>query len=283
MRRQFKTTDGITLSYAIDDFSDPWRKTETLLMLHSAMGSANRFYAMVPALARHYRVVRLDLRGHGESEVPPATSALTMDRLVEDVHELISELGVDAVHLLGNSAGGFVGQHLTFKYPELVKSLMLFGSSTGLKGTNATSWLPRVAREGLRPFIEDTIAYRFNLETTDPGLVEWFLDEIEKNDTEFVGRFITLMTQVDSTDRLSSIRCPTLLVIPGAEAESGIRNYEPMKTLIPRVEVRYSKGAAHNMMDSDPAKCAEEVLRFLSKSLFMHLDASKNLPESASF
>ena len=102
---------------------------QTLLLLHAAMGSSKRWYAAVPALCRHYRVVRMDLRGHGESQVPPADPPLTMDRLVQDVRELLDQLGCGAVHIVGNSAGGYVAQNLAMQSPERVRSLMLFGST----------------------------------------------------------------------------------------------------------------------------------------------------------
>src|SRR4051794_22060246 len=93
-----QTSDGNRIAYTVDDFSDPWRPKNTLLLLHAAMGSSKRWYAAVPALARHYRVVRMDLRGHGESQVPAAYQALTMDRLVADVQELLDELDCGMVH-----------------------------------------------------------------------------------------------------------------------------------------------------------------------------------------
>jgi 3-oxoadipate enol-lactonase len=61
----FTTSDGLRLAYDYDDFTDPWRPAPTVLLLHAAMGSARRYFAWVPHLARDYRVVRLDLRGHG--------------------------------------------------------------------------------------------------------------------------------------------------------------------------------------------------------------------------
>ncbi|MGH8432205.1 MAG: alpha/beta fold hydrolase, partial [Solimonas sp.] len=60
---KFAASDGLEFAYYLDDFSDPWRKADTILLLHSAMGSSHRFYGMVPALARRFKVVRLDLRG----------------------------------------------------------------------------------------------------------------------------------------------------------------------------------------------------------------------------
>src|SRR5207249_9635989 len=99
------------LAYYVDDFTDPWRRPPTLL-LHAAMGSARRYFAWVPHLARDWRVVRLDLRGHGNSPVPSADRPLVLDRLVADVGELLDHLGVDSAHIVGNSAGGYLGQQL---------------------------------------------------------------------------------------------------------------------------------------------------------------------------
>src|SRR6266700_3113947 len=85
----FTVSDAVRLGYCIDDFTDPWKKAPMLLLLHAAMGSARRYYAWVPLLSRHYRVVRMDLRGHGSSEIPSAGSDLTLERLVADVAELM--------------------------------------------------------------------------------------------------------------------------------------------------------------------------------------------------
>ena len=61
----FTTSDGLSLAYYIDDFTNPWAGAPTVLLLQAAMGSAQRYFGWIPTLSRHYRVVRLDLRGHG--------------------------------------------------------------------------------------------------------------------------------------------------------------------------------------------------------------------------
>src|SRR5579864_9613258 len=124
MHQTFQASDGNRIAYTIDDFTDPWRPASTLLLLHAAMGSSKRWYAAVPPLCRHYRVVRMDLRGHGESQVPSADPPLTMARLVQDVRELLDHLGLGAVHIVGNSAGGYVAQNLAMESPERVRSLL---------------------------------------------------------------------------------------------------------------------------------------------------------------
>lgn len=261
----FAASDGVRLAYAIDDFTDPWKKAPVLLLLHAAMGSMRRYYAWVPPLARHYRVVRLDLRGHGASQIPPSGQALTLERLVADVAELLDYLGVASAHIVGNSAGGYLGQQLAMTRGERVRSLMLFGSTPGLKRSQAPGWIPQIQAKGLRGFLAETIAERLPLAQVDPGLVEWFLDEAAKNDPAYIGRFVLLMASYDWSGELGRIRVPTLVVVPGAEPIGSIENYEPFRRLVPDVEMRVYEGAPHNICDAFPERCVGDVLDFLSR------------------
>jgi 3-oxoadipate enol-lactonase len=263
--QHFTASDGVKLAYTIDDFTDPWLQAPTLLLLHAAMGHSRRYYAWVPRLCRHYRVVRMDLRGHGQSAVPPAQPALAMERLVQDTAEMLDHLGLKSAHIVGNSAGGYVGQQLAMNRPERVRSLMLFGSTPGLKNSQAASWLPRVAKDGLRKFLADTISDRFPVDRTDPRHIEWFLDEAAKNDTAYIARFVGLMSSLEWSDQLHRITCPTLVVYPGAETVGSTHNYDAMRERIPDVEVIAYEGLPHNICDSVPDRCADDVLKFLAK------------------
>ena len=258
-------SDGIRLGYCIDDLTDPWKAAPVLLLLHAAMGSARRYYAWVPPLSRHYRVVRMDLRGHGSSQVPPADRELTLDRLVRDVIELMDHLDCANAHIVGNSAGGYLGQQLAMNHGERVRSLMLFGSTPGLKHSQAPSWIPQIQAKGLRAFLAETIADRLPLDQVDPGLVEWFLDEAAKNDPAYLGKFVLLMASYDWSDQLHRIHCPTLVVVPGAEPIGSTANYEPFRRHVRDVEMRVYEGAPHNICDAFPDRCAGDVLDFLGR------------------
>jgi 3-oxoadipate enol-lactonase len=264
-RGEFTSSDGVRFAYYVDDFTDPWKAPQTLLLLHAAMGHAKRWYAAVPTLCRHYRVLRLDLRGHGDSQVPPAESSLDMNRLVRDVREVLAHSGtVGPVHIVGNSAGGYIAQNLAMQSPEAVRSLMLFGSTPGLKESQAHTWLPRVAKEGLRNFLAATIEDRFP-PGHDPGHVRWFLDEAGKNDTAWIGRFVGLMTTLWWMDELHRIQCPTLLVVPGAETVGHAGNYQKMRERIPDAELISYPGLPHNICDIVPERCAADALVFLRR------------------
>jgi len=259
----FAASDGLSLAYYVDDFTDPWKSASTVLLLHAAMGSARRYFAWVPHLARDYRVVRLDLRGHGRSQVPSADQPLTLDRLGLDVAELLDHLGEGEAHVVGNSAGGYLGQQLAMTRPERVKSLCLFGSTPGLKNSQAPSWIPQIQAKGLRAFLAETIRDRLPADA-DPGLVTWFLDEAARNDPAYIGKFVLLMASYDWSEEVQRIRCPTLVVIPGGETVGSIANYEPFRKL-PDVEMRVYDGLPHNICDSVPDRCATDVRDFLRR------------------
>jgi pimeloyl-ACP methyl ester carboxylesterase len=262
MAQRFQASDGIRLAYDITDFTDSWRRPTTLILLHAAMGSARRWYAMIPPLCRHYRVVHMDLRGHGQSQVPPPDAPLTMARLVQDVRELMDHLECPRAHLVGNSAGGYVAQNLAMQSPERVMSLCLLGSTPGLKHSQARSWLPLIAANGLRRFLADTIADRFPA-GHDPGHIQWFLDEAAKNDPTYIARFIGLMTTLDWTAELETIACPTLLVAGGAETVGHVGAYETMRDRIPHATLILYEGLPHNVCDIVPERCAADVIQFL--------------------
>lgn len=265
MHDRLTVSDGCRVGYFVDDFTDPWTRPATLILLHAAMGHSGRWYAMVPALCRHYRVVRIDLRGHGTSDVPPADPPLSMDRLVQDVREVIDHLGCDDAHFVGNSAGGYVAQNLAMASPERVRTLSLFGSTPGLKNSQAREeWLPRVAKEGLRNFLAATIADRFP-PGHDAGHVAWFLDEAAKNDTAYIGRFVGLMTTLWWLEDLHRVTCPTLLVMPGAETVGPASTYEEMRRRIPDCRLVAYEGLPHNICDIVPERCAADVLNFLGE------------------
>jgi 3-oxoadipate enol-lactonase len=261
----FKASDGIQLAYYVNDCTDPWKKAPILLLLHAAMGSARRYYAWVPPLSRHYRVVRMDLRGHGNSPVPPTDRELTLERLVADVAELMDHLDCPSAHIVGNSAGGYLGQQLAMNRGARVRSLVLFGSTPGLKNSQAPSWIPQIEAKGLRPFLAETIADRLPLDKVDPGLVEWFLDEAAKNDPAYIGRFVLLMARYDWSDQVGRITCPTLVVVPGAEPIGSTANYEPFRRHVKNVEMRVYEGAPHNICDAFPDRCSGDVLDFLGR------------------
>jgi 3-oxoadipate enol-lactonase len=260
----FSTSDGVRIAYYVDDFTDPWVKPETVLLLHAAMGNSRRWFAWMPALARKFRVVRMDLRGHGASQTPAPEMAFSLAQLVGDAVELLDRLGCDSAHVVGNSAGGYVAQRLALEHGSRVKTLALFGSTPGLKHSHAPTWIPKIQEIGLRKFLADTIHERFDA-SADPKLVQWFLDQAGANDPGFMARFVLHMCTHDFMHELAGIHCPTLIVAAGKESIGHAGAYEEMRERIKDSELIYYDTAGHNICDGYAERCVSDLLRFLAR------------------
>ena len=261
---KFKASDGLGLSFYADDYTDPWRASDTLVMVHAAMGNARRFYAWVPHLARDFRVLRLELRGHGESEIPGAAQ-LTFERLTMDVVELLNHLGVEKAHLMGSSAGAFVSQSVAANYPQRIKTLACFAATPGMKkgATDYQSWVTRIGAKGVAAFLRETISDRINVDAVEPEFVEWFIAESARAPVEVLARIVPLMASIDLSPELPKIKCPTLVVVPGGDPIHGVDEYRVLERLIPDCEFIVYEGMPHNITDAVPDRCAQELKRFL--------------------
>ncbi|MEO7729107.1 MAG: alpha/beta fold hydrolase [Burkholderiales bacterium] len=262
---QMVTSDGLRVAYAIDDYTDPWARPPVLILLHSAMSSSRRLYAMVPHLARRFRVVRMDLRGHGESGVPRADQLLTLARLTQDVLELLDHLKIDAAHFLGVSGGGYLAQQIAIHHPARALSLLLFASRPGFKDSKGAQWIPEMERIGLRAFIAATLEERLPVKDLDQAHIEWFLDEIARNDEALVKRFVLYMTTQYWMDDVARIQCPTLLVAPAGDAIGNASAYAEMQKRIVGSELVTYDVANHNICDYLPDRCARDAREFLRR------------------
>ncbi|MGG5823077.1 alpha/beta fold hydrolase [Falsiroseomonas sp. HW251] len=261
----FTTGDGVRLAYRVDDFTDPWTRHDVpVLLLHAAMGRYRRWYGWIPRVARHYPVISWDMRGHGESQIPPADLPFSLERLAQDARDLLDHLGVARAHVVGLSAGGYVGQRLAIESPERVASLCLFASTPGLKGTQAATWPARIGEVGIEAFVRATAGDRFGPDV-DPALVDWFCRQVGTNDPAWVGRFVTHMSSRDWSEDLPHIACPTLIVAPGHEPIGENSIYERMAHAIPKARLVSFEGMPHNIGDAAPERCAAEVLAFLGE------------------
>ena len=118
--------DGARMAYRLDGPVD----RPVLLLANSIATDLHMWDDNVPDFARHFRVLRYDMRGHGRSDAPPG--AYSMDRLGRDVIELLDGLGIAQVHMLGLSLGGFVAQWLGIHAPERVQRLVLANTAAQL-------------------------------------------------------------------------------------------------------------------------------------------------------
>ena len=130
-------TTPVDVHYAVDGPEDA-----PVLLLSGSLGSTLAMWEpQVPALARRFRVIRYDHRGHGASPVPPGP--YTIADLAADALRLLDRLGAGRAHVVGLSLGGMVGMWLAANAPERVDRLVLCCTSARLGPPEA--WAERAA------------------------------------------------------------------------------------------------------------------------------------------
>ena len=127
--------DGYLTYYEIDDFTDPWKEPEMVLLHHGLGRTVDVWYGWVPILARHYRVLRMDYRGHGRSAPPRPGYPWSLATLAREAKLLLDRLAVKRVHWVGESLGGDVGIQFANDYPDRIASLTLCSTPYRYTGT----------------------------------------------------------------------------------------------------------------------------------------------------
>jgi len=254
------------LNYHIDDFTDPWRPAETILLHHAAVGNINRWYAWIPTLARHYQVVRMDARGHGDSTKPPPNYQWDIKILARDISSLLDTLGLSRVHLVGASGGGIVSLQFAHDYPQRVRSLSLVASTPKLAHTdmNLASWGSLLDEKGVKGWLLSDAETRFASETP-PELREWFAQEGARTPLHVAKEFTAYMATVDLTDLLRKIKVPTLILAARNDPITPMEVQEMMLDRIPQADLKVFDGVGHNMKVEIPDSLATAVLAFVRR------------------
>jgi pimeloyl-ACP methyl ester carboxylesterase len=107
----------------------------SLVLVHGLGGAASNWVELAPALAESYRVLALDLPGHGGSSPLPAAPSLTP---FADVVVAVAEReGLLPAAVVGHSFGGLVGLRLALRRPDVVRALLLLSAAGISSGTRA--------------------------------------------------------------------------------------------------------------------------------------------------
>lgn len=95
---------------------------QPLLILHGLFGHSDNWQTHAKKLAEYYQVILIDQRNHGHSEW---SDVFSYDLLAEDLHELVEELGLHKIILLGHSMGGKTVMRYAQQHPETIDKLIV--------------------------------------------------------------------------------------------------------------------------------------------------------------
>ncbi|QRG69379.1 alpha/beta fold hydrolase [Brevibacillus choshinensis] len=265
MVKQVQLGNGLEIAYR-EEGSD---KKETVVLLHGFCGSSGYWSKILPALSQSYRVLAVDLRGHGGSAAPD--EPYTMERFAEDLSLLVDKLELGPIHLFGHSLGGYVTLAFAQKYADKLKSFGLI-HSTGYPDdeaakANRDKGAENIRENGMEPFIKALVPKLFA-----PGHVSTMPEDVQVAKeigfaTKPTGAIQTLKGMRDRDDRnevLQNTKLPVLLV---AGREDQIIPSE--KTFIvngPNVEQVLLSNSGHMGMLEEPEAMADAIVRFVSKN-----------------
>ncbi|WP_405298013.1 alpha/beta fold hydrolase [Methanobrevibacter sp.] len=103
---------------------------ETVVFVHGLSDNLTYWEFLASNLRHDYQVVRTDLRGHGQTEL--GDDEISIGTYVEDLHDLLIDLNIDKINLIGFSMGGTVALEFTVRYPDFVSSLVLMACFYGV-------------------------------------------------------------------------------------------------------------------------------------------------------
>ena len=122
---------GVRIHYEIQGAGEP------VILVHGLYASAQKNWGapgIIADLARHYRVIALDCRGHGQSDKPAAEGEYGV-KMVDDVVRLMDHLGISSAQIVGYSMGGMIALKLAVAHPERVRGAILGGMGWMQEGT----------------------------------------------------------------------------------------------------------------------------------------------------
>jgi pimeloyl-ACP methyl ester carboxylesterase len=114
---------GVSLHYTVQGAGEP------VILIHGLYSSGRMnwgYPGIIKALAKEYRVIALDVRGHGQSGKPAEESAYGLE-LVDDILRLLDHLKIPKAHIVGYSMGGMITLKFAALHPDRVKSATLGG------------------------------------------------------------------------------------------------------------------------------------------------------------
>jgi 3-oxoadipate enol-lactonase len=245
-------------------------KGEPLLLVHGLNGEHLGWAPVMGDLARVWRTIAVDLRGHGESGKPKETYSIRA--FAEDLHAFLREMHIPRAHVMGHSMGGAIAQELALGHPEAVASLVLVATfsrpAAGLRRTFER--LLRILREkGYRFFLDEVISLAFT-----PAYLAAHPGEIAKvkkrrlaiNDGAAIARAARACLEVNLTKRIGAIRAPTLVLCGWEDRFTPVALSEEIVQAIPGSTMKVMEGVGHSLFTENPRGFLEIVRPFLEKN-----------------
>jgi pimeloyl-ACP methyl ester carboxylesterase len=274
-RRVFVTSDGVQLSYIRQGSGRP------IVLIHGWSQCAEQFKHQIEPLSARFDIIAIDQRSHGESQ--KVSYGLKISRLSKDLHELLTELNLNDVALLGHSMGSAViWSYIDLFGPERLSKIILVDQSPFL--TSDPHWTQQELEDAgaisTAQQVFDTVAALRSKEAEQvtrqmiDGMVtkhatseirEWIVQCTLKMPRDLAATLVYNLLHTDWRDLVPRIKLPTLII-------SGRASFIPWKSQDwihrqiqgSQFEVfEEADGGAHFMFIENPQKFNRLIVEYL--------------------
>jgi 3-oxoadipate enol-lactonase len=235
-----------------------------VLMLSNSLGTTLHMWdGQVGPLTKHFRLLRYDRRGHGQSGVP--AGPYTMERLGRDVLAVLDALGIEKISWCGLSMGGMVGQWLGANAPSRVERLVLTNTSSYF--ADKAMWNDRLAlvrEKGLAAFAAANMERWFTkgFRERAPEVVARTQDMFAATPLEGYLACAAAVRDMDHRELLPRITAPTLVIAGKHDPATTPEANEYISKHIPGAQFALLE-AAHMSNIEQPDSYTKAVLGFL--------------------
>ena len=206
---------------------------QALVLLHGGLSTIHAWYRIRPTLARQYKIISIDFRGHGKSQ--RGTKNLTYKQYAEDVIQVLNHIELPSVSIVGWSDGANTAFMLGIFYPEYVRNLIAISGNMHPSGL-----IPEKISE-IKGFATSKPPFWLNLIHKNINS-----EKKAKKLRDNVAKLWETKPQLSNHDMLK-ISAPTLLV-RGEFDDISLEHTQKIQALIPDSELLSFSGVGHNVL-----------------------------------
>lgn len=253
-------------------YTDTGDGEEVVVFSHSYLVDLRQFEHQIAALSQDFRVIAYDHRDHGRSATVPG--AYTLDDITQDGLALLDGLGLERVHWIGLSTGGFVGQRIALQQPERLRSLVLMDTSAlpepRLNRLKYRGMFAVLRLVGFGPVIGATKKALFG-PTFLQGAAHaearaLWTERIQAMDPAAIIRFgNAIFSRGDILPELRRLQVPTLVVVGEDDRATTPTKARALAGAIPGARLELIPDAGHLSTIEQPEAAAEVLRAFLAE------------------
>jgi 3-oxoadipate enol-lactonase len=259
------------LNYSVTDLRPAWACSRTSgrpVLFHHGIGANHQIFdEWLPTVGAEHPIARYDMRGFGQSLVPPPTHRWTMPELIADLLGVAeAAFGTQPVHVLGESIGGTIALAAGLAHPSRFASVAM--SNAAVKGGqihHASGWRDEIARVGIKGWSERFMDMRFAAGAVPREALAWFAAVQERSPAHVVLGLSDLLINQDLTPRLADFKLPLLLMMPDRSPFVSLAQASAVAELVPQAEITVFPGARHGLPFSHAREAAATLIAFLRR------------------